>query len=101
MSHELRLECIHDTHTIPLRWVYNPVPKVDRYWRRVRVSGGLHLGVFADKIITPLWGWYVYWSLLSLALWPDTSPPTDAIRQDSEPTCPRLPRLQGRRTVWA
>ncbi|RPD52779.1 hypothetical protein L226DRAFT_204988 [Lentinus tigrinus ALCF2SS1-7] len=31
--------------------------KVDRYWRRVRVSGGLPLSVFADKIITPLWGW--------------------------------------------
>ncbi|KAI0752967.1 hypothetical protein C8Q80DRAFT_487574 [Daedaleopsis nitida] len=31
--------------------------KVDRFWRRIRVSGGLPLGVFADKIITPLWGW--------------------------------------------
>lgn len=31
--------------------------KVDRFWRRIQVSGGLPLGVFADKIITPLWGW--------------------------------------------
>ncbi|OJT08540.1 hypothetical protein TRAPUB_546 [Trametes pubescens] len=39
---------------------YIPVPGNnggDRYWRRVRVSGGLPLGVFADKIITPLFGW--------------------------------------------
>ncbi|KAH9847995.1 MM3350-like domain-containing protein [Lenzites betulinus] len=32
-------------------------PKSDRYWRRIRVSGGLRLGVFADKVLTPLWGW--------------------------------------------
>ncbi|EIW61073.1 uncharacterized protein TRAVEDRAFT_166210 [Trametes versicolor FP-101664 SS1] len=39
---------------------YIPVPGNrggDRYWRRVRVSGGLPLAVFADKIITPLFGW--------------------------------------------
>ncbi|KAI0692366.1 MM3350-like domain-containing protein [Cerioporus squamosus] len=28
-----------------------------RYWRRIRVSGGLPLGVFADKVLTPVWGW--------------------------------------------
>ncbi|RDX42292.1 hypothetical protein OH76DRAFT_135518 [Lentinus brumalis] len=32
-------------------------PRADRYWRRVKVSGGLPLFVLADKIITPLWGW--------------------------------------------
>ncbi|KAI0824473.1 MM3350-like domain-containing protein [Trametes gibbosa] len=32
-------------------------PKSDRYWRRIRVSGGLRLSVFADKVLTPLWGW--------------------------------------------
>ncbi|KAI0708214.1 MM3350-like domain-containing protein [Cerioporus squamosus] len=32
-------------------------PTAHRYWRRIRVSGGLPLGVFADKVLTPLWGW--------------------------------------------
>ncbi|KAI0752966.1 MM3350-like domain-containing protein [Daedaleopsis nitida] len=31
--------------------------RLDRYWRRIRVSGGTPLSVFADKVITPLWGW--------------------------------------------
>ncbi|OJT04251.1 hypothetical protein TRAPUB_5041 [Trametes pubescens] len=31
--------------------------KADRYWRRIRVSGGLPLSVFADKVLTPVWGW--------------------------------------------
>ncbi|KAF8586097.1 hypothetical protein K439DRAFT_1632012 [Ramaria rubella] len=29
----------------------------DRIWRRFRVSGGLKLGVFADKVIRPVMGW--------------------------------------------
>lgn len=32
---------------------------MDRYWRRVRVSGALPLSVFADKVLTPIWGWSV------------------------------------------
>ncbi|TFK82988.1 hypothetical protein K466DRAFT_590094 [Polyporus arcularius HHB13444] len=32
-------------------------PTAHRYWRRIRVSGGLPLAVFADKVLTPVWGW--------------------------------------------
>ncbi|RDX42291.1 hypothetical protein OH76DRAFT_135689 [Lentinus brumalis] len=43
---------------ISLPFIENPYDsRTDRYWRRIRVSGGLPLFVFADKVITPLWGW--------------------------------------------
>ncbi|KAI0686560.1 MM3350-like domain-containing protein [Earliella scabrosa] len=43
---------------ISLPHIDNPVDsRFDRYWRRIRISGGMPLGVFADKVITPLWGW--------------------------------------------
>ncbi|KAI0687799.1 hypothetical protein C8T65DRAFT_746944 [Cerioporus squamosus] len=43
---------------ISLPFIENPYDKkTDRYWRRVKVSGGLPLFVLADKVITPLWGW--------------------------------------------
>ncbi|TBU40684.1 hypothetical protein BD309DRAFT_869765 [Dichomitus squalens] len=43
---------------LSLPFIDNPYdPRSDRYWRRIRLSAGLPLSVFADKIITPLWGW--------------------------------------------
>lgn len=27
-------------------------------WRRIRISGGLSLAIIADKILTPIMGWY-------------------------------------------
>ncbi|EIW53792.1 uncharacterized protein TRAVEDRAFT_133412 [Trametes versicolor FP-101664 SS1] len=44
--------CTHHSH-IP----HPKDPRADRYWRRIRVSGGLPLSVFADKVLTPVWGW--------------------------------------------
>ncbi|OCH87595.1 hypothetical protein OBBRIDRAFT_735878 [Obba rivulosa] len=46
------------TLRIYLSYIYNPSDGVThRFWRRVRVSGGLRLSVFSDKIIKPLFGW--------------------------------------------
>ncbi|GJE93652.1 zf-MYND domain-containing protein [Phanerochaete sordida] len=51
-----------------------PGSEADRLWRRIRVSGGLTLSVFADKVLTPLFGFirnlhaHVFHDLLDGAL---------------------------------
>jgi len=45
-----------------LRIFMDDIPSADgndRIWRTFRVSGGLRLGVFADKVIRPIMGWFV------------------------------------------
>lgn len=42
-----------------------PLPLTPPIWRELRVSGGINLGVFQDKILSPVMGWtrnyHGYW----------------------------------------